>query len=33
MKNLDSRERFDVKIKTKEINIDIKKLSKQTALI
>mgnify|MGYP001592237993 FL=1 len=32
MENLDSRERFDVKIKTKKINIDIKKLSKQTAL-
>ncbi len=28
----DSREKFDVKIKTKELNVDIKKLSRQTAL-
>lgn len=32
MENLDLREKFDVKIKTKEVNVDIKKLSKQTAL-
>lgn len=31
MEKLDSRERFDIKIKTEKVNIDIKKLSKQTA--